>query len=360
MRTLKRRWACVAAVILLALMLQATVYGAQAMDQDNHTDTTDYCMRAYDVTVGLKELSQCVSDKDRENLILQTAAPKFLLRSDWTRLDAGRLHADFTKVTYEANESGYEVRLSAPSVTEGIDSSMSFYVYIKDDLPKTAKIHFEGGYLDDMEIQLTQESQLTLEKLCTPKREGYTFCGWYLDKELKTPALLPEDSQYQTLRIIGDLTLYPKWEKEPEQPQKEGKTSGKKEVSEKAKTSKQRSVSAKAKTSKQKSVLTKVKTEQRRVEESKTQAAKDNWESQAIQSNSDNDATSHSESSTISPFKKHTKSTNRQTTKRRPQYIIWLLILVLLGILGGLIYSICKDIKVLRWYQKQVSRRNVR
>ena len=49
-----------------------------------------------------------------------------------------------------------------------------------------------------------------LETAPKPTKEGYFFCGWYLDKDLKNPVVYP-------MTVAKDTTLYAMWTKETDQ-----------------------------------------------------------------------------------------------------------------------------------------------
>jgi uncharacterized repeat protein (TIGR02543 family) len=56
---------------------------------------------------------------------------------------------------------------------------------------------------------------LTTQITGVPARDGYVFGGWYLDKDCTEPFLIPNKANYDKQTITGNLTLYPKWEKNP-------------------------------------------------------------------------------------------------------------------------------------------------
>ncbi|MFK0525059.1 InlB B-repeat-containing protein [Paenibacillus illinoisensis] len=65
-----------------------------------------------------------------------------------------------------------------------------------------------GSAVDDVSVE--HGSKLTAP--ASPSRSGYTFSGWYVDPELKTPF------DFDQTEIIADLTLYAKWNVIPSPP----------------------------------------------------------------------------------------------------------------------------------------------
>lgn len=65
-----------------------------------------------------------------------------------------------------------------------------------------------GSAVDDVSVE--HGSKLTAP--ASPSRSGYTFSGWYVDPELKTPF------DFDQREIIADLTLYAKWNVIPSPP----------------------------------------------------------------------------------------------------------------------------------------------
>ena len=59
----------------------------------------------------------------------------------------------------------------------------------------------DGSNIDPIKV----ENDSTIKKPADPTREGYTFSGWYKDKELKTVF------DFANTKITGDITLYAKW-----------------------------------------------------------------------------------------------------------------------------------------------------
>ncbi|WP_426643000.1 InlB B-repeat-containing protein [Paenibacillus illinoisensis] len=65
-----------------------------------------------------------------------------------------------------------------------------------------------GSAVDDVSVE--HGNKLTAP--ASPSRSGYTFSGWYVDPELKTPF------DFDQTEIIADLTLYAKWNVIPSPP----------------------------------------------------------------------------------------------------------------------------------------------
>ncbi|PAF29795.1 InlB B-repeat-containing protein [Paenibacillus sp. 7516] len=65
-----------------------------------------------------------------------------------------------------------------------------------------------GSAVDDVSVE--HGSKLTAP--ASPSRSGYTFSGWYIDPELKTPF------DFDQTEMIADLTLYAKWNVIPSPP----------------------------------------------------------------------------------------------------------------------------------------------
>ncbi|MBM6383535.1 MAG: InlB B-repeat-containing protein [Paenibacillus sp.] len=65
-----------------------------------------------------------------------------------------------------------------------------------------------GSAVDDVSVEHGNK----LSAPASPSRSGYTFSGWYVDPELKTPF------DFDQTEIIADLTLYAKWNVIPSPP----------------------------------------------------------------------------------------------------------------------------------------------
>jgi uncharacterized repeat protein (TIGR02543 family) len=192
------------------------------LNHDNRVwDTSDYCLRVYNVSIGLSEIQSLNKDKTAiEELIIKTADPDIRVRNsaytwkDWTRLAIERLSFDFSRFSPVPNENGYEVTVTAPAIQRDTDSTIPFTVYVVDDLPKPiiATVSFFGTNISDMHIEITNSTSLALSDIETPVKDGYTFKGWYLDKDCTEPFLIQGSSEYAKQAITEDLTLYSKWQ----------------------------------------------------------------------------------------------------------------------------------------------------
>ena len=128
----KTRMAAILLVMLLACLLAPTVsLAASGMTNDNHTDTTDYCLRAHDVSVQLSEFST-KSRSQLESDIISAAQFEFLYRSDWSTVTSG-YSVDFSSLTNEPTSSGYVVTVTLSAVAMSTPSQISFRVYVEDD-----------------------------------------------------------------------------------------------------------------------------------------------------------------------------------------------------------------------------------
>ena len=214
-------------VLVSLFALTNTSYAAEqlTLNHDNRVwDTSDYCLRVYNVSIGLSEIQSLNKDKTAiEELIIKTADPDIRVRNsaytwkDWTRLAIERLSFDFSRFSPVPNGNGYEVTVTAPAIQRNTDSTIPFTVYVVDDLPKPiiATVSFFGTNISDMHIEITNSASLALSDIETPVKDGYTFKGWYLDKDCTEPFLIPNKANYDKQIIAGNLTLYPKWEKNP-------------------------------------------------------------------------------------------------------------------------------------------------
>ena len=203
---------------ILAFILSIPVYAASTMKNDNHTDTEDYCLRAHDITIGISELKD--KDEDERNSFIYDAADiSILIRSSsetsekWTKLTRDQMTIDFSKVEETVCDEGYPVVVAAPPINLESGSSITFKVFVVDDYPKTATVHFTGTDIEDLDIELTDgNKKVSLSDFQLPVKDGYQFKGWYLDKELKQPFLIPDDPDYENGVVTSSLVLYPKWE----------------------------------------------------------------------------------------------------------------------------------------------------
>ena len=93
------------------------------------------------------------------------------------------------------------------NVTENIDI-YSEYVYSYTPVVFTVSFETNGaGNIDSVQGTATD----VLKEPATPQKEGYTFCGWYTDKDFKSPYNWTGSS-----KITKNMTLYAKWAKNVE------------------------------------------------------------------------------------------------------------------------------------------------
>lgn len=139
--------------------------------------------------------------------IININLPENVYIEDWyldkyfeTRFASDRDSAiELTKNTdiYVKTQRGLKISFDSNGGSEVeplyIKSNINFYItdtqylYIRDDI-----------LIDDHDYYRN-----------TPKKEGYIFAGWYLDKELQTP--VPEDNS-SSIFVSEDFTLYAKYE----------------------------------------------------------------------------------------------------------------------------------------------------
>ena len=203
-------------------LLSVNAMAAQQMQKINHsgdTDTVDYCLSAYDVSIGLSELRSLDTEDAIKQILLKTAAPVILIRdnsismSEWKQLPVEELTIDIGNLQREATEEGYEVYVTAPPITEGVQSTIPFKVYVLDDLPEPQimTIHFAEENMEDITFTEGDIITLELEKYLPSGREGYQFTGWYLDEACTLPFLIPDQENYQTQQVAESITLYAGW-----------------------------------------------------------------------------------------------------------------------------------------------------
>ena len=74
---------------------------------------------------------------------------------------------------------------------------------------KNVEIEFETNGGNEIEsLNYIYEYGNILTKMPTPQKEGYSFKGWYLDKNYKNKLLEMPIPQFET----NEVTLYAKWE----------------------------------------------------------------------------------------------------------------------------------------------------
>ena len=77
--------------------------------------------------------------------------------------------------------------------------------YIKKEV-KSYKVIFELNDGTNKKVEQTVEKNKAVKKIDEPKRDGYTFDGWYTDKNGKTKYNFND-------KVTKDITLYAKWTK---------------------------------------------------------------------------------------------------------------------------------------------------
>ena len=129
------------AVILLVMLpaclfAPATSLAASGMSNDNHTDTTDYCLRAHDVTIQLNDFST-KSRSQLESEIISASDFLFRIRNDaidfsqWTFF-SGSYDIDFSALAEAVSTSGYVVTVTLPAIAMSTPSQISFRVFVED------------------------------------------------------------------------------------------------------------------------------------------------------------------------------------------------------------------------------------
>jgi hypothetical protein len=121
--------------LLCVLFLPAAARAADPLESTNHTDSSDYCMQAHDVTLALSQM-QSLDDRALYAEIERTSAYAFLIRPGGltTRLTEG-YHTDFSKVERKPGDAGYPVTVTLPEITPGVVSAITYRVYVTDDTP---------------------------------------------------------------------------------------------------------------------------------------------------------------------------------------------------------------------------------
>lgn len=108
---------------------------------------------------------------------------------------------DYTVLGWSITQDG-EVLSSIPAAT----SNTTYYAKISQE----KQVYTITYMSEDKAIDsVTLEYGSVLEEFPTPEQEGYKFVGWCEDKELKNEAQAP-------LTVVGDKTLYAKWNKKIE------------------------------------------------------------------------------------------------------------------------------------------------
>ena len=132
------RMAAILLVMLLAcLFTPASSLAASGTSNDNHTDTTDYCLRAHDVTVQLNEFST-KSRSQLESEIISASNFQFRIRNDAIDFNlwafySGSYDIDFSALTSAVSSSGYVVTVTLPAIAMSTPSQISFRVFVEDN-----------------------------------------------------------------------------------------------------------------------------------------------------------------------------------------------------------------------------------
>lgn len=155
-------------MLSVLLLLPTNTYAVQQMTNDNHTDTSDYCMQAHDVSIGLAEIQSYETETELQTAILDAAKPVVLLRNtddgnaSWIQLDREKFSVDFSAFAPQESTEGYPVTVTAPPIREELASAVTFRVYVEDNLPQPvfASLHFAGTELPDMAVEITNGSAL--------------------------------------------------------------------------------------------------------------------------------------------------------------------------------------------------------
>jgi len=217
-------------IVILVFSISVNCFAAQQLNNDNHTDTVDYCLRAHDISVNLSELQMCSDEAEIHQFITETSSPVILIRDRtpiywWEKLPYDKLSFDFSEFQPEANDAGYLVTISAPAINLETDSQIAFRVYVINDLPEPllVTIRFAGTELPDMQRDIAVDNILALTDLQIPVKEGFEFQGWYLDEAGTIPFLLIGSEEYAKQELVDDVTIYPVWNAvegptEPEKP----------------------------------------------------------------------------------------------------------------------------------------------
>lgn len=188
------------AVILLVmlpacLLAPATSHAVAGRSNDNHTDTTDYCLRANDVTIQLNEFST-KSRSQLESEIISASNFLFRIRNDaidfslWT-FYSGSCDIDFSALTSAVTTSGYVVTVTLPAIAMSTPSQISFRVFVEDH-SRTISYFFisntDGRSLppdvltrQPAATRANPGDVITPDASFSPVRDGagvWTFAGW--------------------------------------------------------------------------------------------------------------------------------------------------------------------------------------
>ena len=87
--------AALLAILLVSFILPASSLAASGEENDNHTDTEDYCMRAHDVTIGLSEFAAKTRTELESDII---AASDVCAADSRHRKPDGAVRADYLRL----------------------------------------------------------------------------------------------------------------------------------------------------------------------------------------------------------------------------------------------------------------------
>ena len=191
-------YAATLVILLVCFVLPSSALAASQMDNDNHTDTDDYCLRAHDVTIGLSEFSS-KSRTELESDIRSASAFTFLIRDtvsgtgDFVPITSG-YSVDFSALTESVNSSGYVITVSLPAISMPGNSIIQFRVFVTDDTPQQRAVHYaffsstaELALPAGVTAQLPADETLPSDTTVTPSatfasvRDGagiWTFSSW--------------------------------------------------------------------------------------------------------------------------------------------------------------------------------------
>ncbi|HML67134.1 MAG TPA: SHIRT domain-containing protein [Clostridia bacterium] len=191
-------YAATLVILLVCFVLPSSALAASKMGNDNHTDTSDYCLRAHDVTVGLSEFSS-KTHAELESDILSASAFTFLIRDtvsgtgDFVPITSG-YSVDFSALTAAVSSSGYVITVSLSAISMPGNSTIQFRVFVTDDTPQQCAVHYtfcsgtaELALPADVTAQLPADETLpsgttvTPSAVFSPVRDGagmWTFSSW--------------------------------------------------------------------------------------------------------------------------------------------------------------------------------------
>lgn len=111
------------------------------------------------------------------------------------------------RLEHENGEALLNLDGDQPRIRQLLDAGQEIKIVAKWEPIKHTIAYDLAGGTTDQELPTEVES-LTSLALPTPKREGYTFAGWYTDKEYQQKAA----SFYS--QVNSDINFYAKWEQE--------------------------------------------------------------------------------------------------------------------------------------------------